>query len=172
MTRVASRSILSLSTIALAATLSACGSSSGGSSGDSASSGAAPLQVRAVKSESQGSCASHSTTMVEDHGSCLHLGKPAMTVHSVKSAKSSSDPQPSVIVTLGADDSRRLQSLTTTVSKRSGSQQRIAILVGAGSDHRVVSAPTVMEPMTNGSLQLSVDSAKQAKQLAHDLGGS
>lgn len=95
-----------------------------------------------------------------------------MTVRSVKSADYSSDPQPSVSVTLGADDSRRLKSLTTTVSKRSGDQNRIAALVGTGSDRRLLSAPAVMSPMTNGSMQFSGLSAKQAKQLAHDLGGS
>lgn len=178
MTRAARRQIVVLGAVALAAMLAACGS--GGSANTSGTpitaaskTTAKPLQFRAVESETQGSCPSRSAATVEDHGSCLHLGEPAMSVRSVKSAEVTSEPQWSVIVVLGPDDARSLQRLTTTVSKRQGPRNRVAMLLGAGSDHRLLSAPSVMQPIVGGSVQLTGGfTEKEAEQLAHNLTAS
>ncbi|HWC22617.1 MAG TPA: hypothetical protein VG502_09985 [Flexivirga sp.] len=135
---------------------------------------AAPLEFLPVRSETQGNCPAHSATMIEDPTAktCLHLAKPALTVTTLRSVEATSQPQWSVNIGLGPQDARRFKSLTTTMSRRSSPQNKLAVVVGSPSTGRLLTAPEVVEPIAGGNIRvIGALTRKSANELVHDLGG-
>lgn len=173
MLRLRSRPAVVLSALAILPIASACGSSGGSDGGGSSAKSTKPLRFSAVRDVTSGACPSDSTSAVDDReaDTCLHLGKPEMTVTSAKSATVVSEPQLGVTIDLQPKDAGRLKSLTTTLSKRTSPQNELAVTVGSSTDRRLISAPEVRAPIAGGAMQVVGDfTKKSATQLVHDLG--
>lgn len=152
---------------------SACGSSGGSGSDGASTKSTKPLRFSAVRDVTSGACPSDTTSAVDDHeaNACLHLGKPEMTVTSVKSATVMSDSQPGITIVLKPHDASRLKALTTTLSKQASPQNKLAVILGSSADRRLLTAPAVQAPIAGPGMQIVGDFTEEsAKQLVHDLG--
>jgi SecD-like export protein len=129
------------------------------------------LKFQQVTAVTQPSCPAGDTTRLSFEGGCYRLGD-GMTVSRLKMV----ELQPpgklgsrfSVLIDLRPDDAPRLASLTTNLAREQDPRNRLAVVI----DGRIASAPTVMEPITGGSLVLSGDFTRaQAERYVELLGG-
>jgi hypothetical protein len=129
------------------------------------------LRFQQVTEVTPSSCPADDTTRQTFEGSCHRLGD-GMTVSRLQKVEArppgEAGPHFSVLIELRPDDAPRLTSLTTRLAREQDPRNRLAVVI----DGKIVSAPTVMEPITGGSLVLSgAFTGPQARHYVELLGG-
>ena len=136
----------------------------------------APLGFYPVRGAEPGHCRSGEPSAVDDpvgHG-CLELGSVAFTVRQLKKVELSRQAEQwAVAISFEPADAKEFTRLTTTVSARADPQNRVAVVLGTPSDGRLLSAPTVIQPINSPDLMISGGFTRdEAEELVTDLGGS
>lgn len=121
---------------------------------------ATPLSFHVVKKETPGACASGGKLLVEDTavGSCLQLGPAEFEVTSlVGLRKKYENVTWQLDITLTKEDAAKFGELTSTVAAKGPPDNRVAMVIGG---RHLVSAPSVMEAITEGDLSITGDFTK------------
>lgn len=131
------------------------------------SGGTTPFQLRRVVSTAPSGCPAGDTTQVSSTAgdACYRLGE-GMTVTRTRDVRlvtpdtSRGRTDFAVQIDLRPEDSTRLGTLTASVAAQPPPGNQLAVVVGG----KVVSAPTVEEPVTGGSLMLSGNFSRSQAQ--------
>lgn len=132
------------------------------------------VQFRSVIKTERGDCTATpapADTACDSEGNRYLLGKVELDgtrVTEVKAAAAQGDTAWIVNLSLDDEGSQSFARLTTELAAKTPPQNQLAIVVNG----RVVSAPTVMSPITGGKVQISSNFTKQdAEKLADDITG-
>lgn len=131
------------------------------------------VQFRPVIKTERGDCTATPApdgTACDSDGNRYLLGKVELDGARVTEVKAAAGQDLAWIVNLSLDDegSQSFTRLTTELAAKTPPQNQLAIVVNG----RVVSAPTVMSPITGGKVQISSNFTKQdAEKLAADITG-
>ena len=127
-----------------------------------------PLDLRLVTSSTPGSCSAPPLTADVAGSACdlegsttYVLGTPLATVTPKSVAQQTQAAGPSVVATFGPTDTTTLRDVTTSQVNK-----QVAVLL----DGKVISAPVVKAPITDGSMTFTYSTASQADDVAAALG--
>jgi len=157
--------------VAAATLLAGCGSASGNSAASGSPTPTATLQLRLVTSSTDGPCSEPPLTSDAPGSACGQSGTTTSQV-----GESLGEVTPTAVTYPGGQAARQVftfefdqaGSVKLGDVTREAVGEQVAVLV----DGRVFSAPRVMNPITNGQLELVTTTPAEAKQVAAALHAS
>lgn len=110
-----------------------------------------PLELRAVTEAGSPPCATG--MLAAGDGACYRVAEETLTIERAKDIRTQLDPNAGgfvVLLTLYPEDAKAFGELTRKLSQEEPPRNQLAVIV----DEKVVTAPTVMSPITGGEVQI------------------